>query len=180
MKEIILAFFLAFGGYTQPGQYKHRFDKDTYQRIRELFPYVKQAGWNTDTPPRYVLGVIHNESQGLPNAIGDGGLSLGLGQIRCPWLSTIDKVGLDVITSCKNHLHDAEWSVYAIAEILSYIKDRYDLSWKETLKVYHLGPPGLTDVDDSAYVNRTLFFVEYWNGYYENWRVLSNTAVYSL
>lgn len=177
MENIIISIVVLFSGYVQPGQYESRFDQESYNKMQKLYPIVRQVQHNTNIPPHIILGTIYNESQGNEKAIGDGGLSLGLGQVRCFWLGEVAAHPLFEGMTCRETLLRPEWNVYVVGEVLKHLKGRYKREWRATTKLYHLGPAGLGSVDDSAYQNRTEYFGRYFVLRYNAWKMLNDIGI---
>lgn len=163
--KFIISLFILFATTPSAPDYPNRVDSHALQRMSHVFPYVRQVELNTDVPPRILLGTIYNESSAVPVVKGDGGISYGLGQIRCFWVRELHTPVLrychELLTGWKN--------VYVIGEIFQHLKERYpDKSWRELVKLYHLGSQALlTEIDDSRYINRTFRFGKIFLPYYE-------------
>lgn len=173
--KFVLSLLLLFAPPASSSNPK-RVDDEALARMKRVFPYVRQVEINTDVPPKIVLGTIYNESSGKPYVKGDGGLSYGLGQIRCFWLDEVYSPNLqychDLLSSWKN--------VYVIGEIFQHFKTKYpDKTWRELVKLYHLGSQALYGyIDDSDYINRTYRFGEIFLPYYRASNVVDDHIEY--
>lgn len=142
-----------------------------FERMEKLYPYVRQVERNTDVPPRVILGTIYKESVGIPDVTGDGGLSYGLGQIRCFWIHQLD-VPLD---RCRELLVDWK-NVYMMGQIFHYLHEKFARSWRQTMKLYHLGIQVVyEDIDDSRYLDRSTHFGKIFLGHYQATNKVNDT-----
>lgn len=168
MEYIII--LLSLLGPVEPEKYEYRFDDNSRERVESLFPYIKQAEKNTKVPAKYILGIIYNETNAHADIIGDNGRSYGLGQIYCAvWIDELRKeFGHQNYPHCYELLKP-EKNIYAIAFVLSYIKNHYDISWKESVEVYNTGTVGQ---ENEIYQKRSLYFANLFEQRYKLWKKL--------
>ena len=82
--------------------------------------------------PNIVKAIIMEESGGNPNAVGDGGESIGLMQIQSRWYQTkMEELGIV-------NLYDAQENVILGCAILSDLYDKYG-NHEDALSVYNSG-----------------------------------------
>lgn len=95
--------------------------------------------------PAIVEAIIQEESNGNPNAVGDGGESIGLMQIQPRWHQTkMEELGIV-------NLYDAQENVILGCAILSDLYDKYG-NYEDALSVYNSG----NTEDGKAYAERIL------------------------
>lgn len=95
--------------------------------------------------PNIVKAIIKEESNGNPNAVGDGGESIGLMQIQPRWHQTkMEELGIV-------NLYDAQENVILGCAILSDLYDKYG-NYEDALSVYNSG----NTEDGKAYAERIL------------------------
>ena len=95
--------------------------------------------------PNIVKAIIKEESGGNPNAVGDGGESMGLMQIQPKWhRAKMEELGII-------NLYDPQENVILGCAILSDIYDKYG-SYEDALSVYNSG----NAEDGKAYAERIL------------------------
>lgn len=82
--------------------------------------------------PNIVKAIIKEESNGNPNAVGDGGESIGLMQIQHKWhRAKIEELGIV-------NLYDPQENVILGCSILSDLYDKYG-NYEDALSVYNSG-----------------------------------------
>ena len=82
--------------------------------------------------PAIVKAIIQEESNGNPNAVGDGGESIGLMQIQPRWHQTkMEELGIV-------NLYDPQENVILGCSILSDLYDKYG-NYEDALSVYNSG-----------------------------------------
>ena len=82
--------------------------------------------------PAIVKAIIQEESNGNPNAVGDGGESIGLMQIQPRWHQTkMEELGIV-------NLYDPQENVILGCSILSDLYDKYG-NYEDALSVYDSG-----------------------------------------
>lgn len=95
--------------------------------------------------PNIVKAIIKEESGGNPNAVGDGGESIGLMQIQLRWhRAKMEELGIV-------NLYDAQENVILGCAILSDLYDKYG-NYEDALSVYNSG----NTEDGKAYAERIL------------------------
>lgn len=95
--------------------------------------------------PNIVKAIIKEESNGNPNAVGDGGESIGLMQIQPRWhRAKIEELGIV-------NLYDPQENVILGCSILSDLYDKYG-NYEDALSVYNSG----NTEDGKAYAERIL------------------------
>ena len=95
--------------------------------------------------PNIVKAIIKEESNGNPNAVGDGGESIGLMQIQPKWhRAKIEELGIV-------NLYDPQENVILGCSILSDLYDKYG-NYEDALSVYNSG----NTEDGKAYAERIL------------------------
>ncbi|MBF1152522.1 MAG: lytic transglycosylase domain-containing protein [[Eubacterium] sulci] len=95
--------------------------------------------------PAIVKAIIMEESGGNPNAVGDGGESIGLMQIQARWhRAKMEELGIV-------SLFDPQENVTVGCDILSELLNRYG-SYEDALSVYNSG----NTEDGKAYAERIL------------------------
>lgn len=166
---LILFYFNVHAADLNPDKYEMRFDENSLERVVRLFPYVYQAEWNTNVPPEKILGVVYTETNATIQIKGDQGRSFGLGQIWCTrhfnWIGEFDNPS---VQSCSDYF-DPNQNIFTIANILTHVKNRYDISWRESLEVYH---GGSYTGKDWPYKNKVKYFGNVFGEYYKTWKQL--------
>lgn len=82
--------------------------------------------------PNIVKAIIKEESNGNPNAVGDGGESIGLMQIQHKWhRAKMEELGIV-------NLYDPQENVILGCSILSDLYDKYG-NYEDALSVYNSG-----------------------------------------
>ena len=95
--------------------------------------------------PNIVKAIIKEESGGNPNAVGDGGESIGLMQIQPRWhRAKMEELGIV-------NLYDPQENVILGCSILSELYDKYG-NYGDALSVYNSG----NTEDGKAYAERIL------------------------
>lgn len=95
--------------------------------------------------PAIVKAIIKEESNGNPNAVGDGGESIGLMQIQPRWhRAKMEELGIV-------NLYDPQENVILGCSILSDLCDKYG-NYEDALSVYNSG----NTEDGKAYAERIL------------------------
>lgn len=95
--------------------------------------------------PAIVKAIIKEESNGNPNAVGDGGESIGLMQIQPRWhRAKMEDLGIV-------NLYDPQENVILGCSILSDLYDKYG-NYEDALSVYNSG----NTEDGKAYAERIL------------------------
>lgn len=95
--------------------------------------------------PNIVKAIIKEESGGNPNAVGDGGESIGLMQIQPRWhRAKIEELGIV-------SLFDPQENVIVGCNILAELYDKYG-NYEDALSVYNSG----NTEDGKAYAERIL------------------------
>lgn len=95
--------------------------------------------------PNIVKAIIKEESGGNPNAVGDGGESIGLMQIQPRWhRAKMEELGIV-------NLYDPQENVILGCSILSDLYDKYG-NYDDALSVYNSG----STEDGKAYAERIL------------------------
>lgn len=108
-----------------------------------LAPYqgfIAAASIEFKVPPQYIRGLIRKEAfdphtgQVNPNAVGDGGLAVGLMQMHP---TACQAVGFDW-----NRMREPEYAIRAGTAYLAHMRQLFphDDDWSWALAAYHWGP----------------------------------------
>lgn len=167
--EFLTALMLLLTPTVESDQYEYRIDDKSLDRVSKIFPYVRQAHYNTGVPPKILIGTIYTESNATPHVVGDGGRSFGLGQVRCAydgfsWVSYLND-HFSAIQQCED-LKDPERNVVAMAEILRYSKEKSGKSWDMVPSVYNTGNFDVKPWQNQEYRRRVHHFGELFMPYY--------------
>jgi len=135
-------------------QYEHRLEPTSFDRMEALYPHTGEASNTYRVPEWVILGTIYNESNAHPEVKGDGGRAWGLGQTHCFWIHEIETPA----ETCPDLLNPRQATMTTSA-VLRHLRDHYGggLTWRATIKYYHLGPQA-PHQRDRAYIERTRYF----------------------
>lgn len=161
---------------------ENRIDVEGLARVIKYEPLVDKYARQYGIPNWVLLGVLYNESNMTLKIVGDHGVGMGMGQVRCSMTST-DRRGRKVFSwfpylksrnipmnVCAELFMDPDVSIRATAAILAYqraqvishyenkdlvVKPR-DL-WKNTILAYNLGNGWRKTVKTRYYYNVLAF-----------------------
>lgn len=112
--------FWTYWGNTISDEVKRRVD----DRIVTLAPTIERAATHFDVPPDLLAAVLHRESRGDLTAVGDGGASVGAGQVSKGAQDTVNRYwGTDLRRS--NWVHN----IFLSAGYLRYLYEEIYTSW---------------------------------------------------
>lgn len=111
-------------------QSKYRLTKDSIDRAYIYRNTVIKYSFQYQIPEWVLWGVLHNESN-LTMVIGDHGVGMGIGQVRCSmkgtdrrnrkifsWYSFLKEE--NIINTCSELFLDQDKSIHSVAKILAY------------------------------------------------------------
>jgi soluble lytic murein transglycosylase-like protein len=133
-----LLFILTTGDVDAERAYQYRTDSGTEIRMKSVIPWIDRASEKTDVPARLIAGLVYQESNAKSKVMGDGGISYGLGQIRCGVWGDWLKTQVDGYKQCDDLLKP-KVNILSIAHILRRLKDRYHATWHQALELYNSG-----------------------------------------
>jgi len=119
-------------------------DGEAIRTTSKFDPMIEAAAEKYGIDPDTIRAVIHKESSGNPNAVGDGGKAIGLGQLH--QAAAFDAGGR---TYTKEELKDPFTNIDLTASYLSKLHKAFggtagDAKWGQTFGAYNQGVAGST------------------------------------
>lgn len=141
-----------------------RIDRDGLERAARYQPIIEELAHEYGVPEWVILGVLYNESNMTLKIVGDHGVGMGMGQVRCSmtgrdrrgrtvfsWLPYLKTRNID-INLCAELFLDPYTSIRSSVAILAHQRGvvmgqlntpdkEAPISevWKQTIRAYNLG-----------------------------------------